>query len=86
MLSAPQPRILPLDPATVNRIAAGEILQRPCSFVKEAVENSLDADSTSVAVAVKPALLQITDNGKGIHQDDLKGQLLLSSGGERWSS
>ena len=68
-------RIVRLDEETVNRIAAGEILQRPASFVKEAIENSLDAGATSIGVSVKPSMIQVTDNGKGIHPDDL---LLLS--------
>ena len=72
-------RILPLDATTVCRIAAGEILQSPASFVKEALENSLDAESTSISVNVKPKMLQIADNGKGIHPDDLQGLIISLS-------
>jgi len=62
-----------LDDAVVNRIAAGEVIQRPASAVKEMLENSLDAGSTSIAVVAKGGgmiSLQITDNGHGIQKAD----------------
>ncbi|MBR3404760.1 MAG: ATP-binding protein, partial [Firmicutes bacterium] len=63
------PRIRLLDQATVNKIAAGEVVERPASVVKEMVENAIDAGADKITVEIKDggiSLIRITDNGCGI--------------------
>ena len=60
------PEIRVLDQSTINQIAAGEVVERPSSIVKELVENAVDANSTAVTVEIKGGgidFIRITDNG-----------------------
>lgn len=73
-LSSEKGRIHSLDPRLINQIAAGEIIERPASMLKELVENALDAGATSIDIEVENAgvkRLKISDNGHGILRDDL---------------
>lgn len=68
-----------LSPMIFNRIAAGEVVEKPCSVVKELVENSIDSGATSISVCIERGGLgkiEVTDNGSGIEFDDLKNALL----------
>ena len=65
-------KILPVDVS--NKIAAGEVVQRPSSVLKELIENSIDADSTKIQIIIKDAgknLIQVIDNGKGMSKNDM---------------
>ena len=66
-------RIVQLSKNVINQIAAGEVIERPYSVVKELVENSIDAGATKISVDVANECrdLRIADNGCGIHPDDI---------------
>lgn len=67
------PKIKLLDEALINKIAAGEVVERPASLVKELVENAVDADATSITVEADEggkSRIKVTDNGCGMEKDD----------------
>ena len=67
--------IVLLDEQTINKIAAGEVVDRPASIVKELVENSIDAKATSVTVEIRKggiSYIKIMDNGVGFKSDDIE--------------
>lgn len=68
------PNIAILNQETIDKIAAGEVVERPCSVVKELVENAIDAGSTALTVEIKEggiSFIRITDNGCGIERDQV---------------
>ena len=66
--------IVLLDDLTINKIAAGEVIERPANVVKELVENSIDAGANNIVIEIKnggKTFIRISDNGKGIELDDM---------------
>ena len=67
-------KIAVLDQQTIDKIAAGEVIERPSSVVKELVENAIDAGATAVAVEIRDggiSFLRVTDNGSGIEKEQV---------------
>ena len=73
------PQIEVLDEQTIDKIAAGEVVERPSSVVKELVENAIDAKATAITVEIKDggiSFIRITDNGCGIEKDQVRKAFL----------
>lgn len=71
--------IVMLDNETIDKIAAGEVIERPSSIVKELVENAIDASATVISVEIKEggtSLIRVTDNGEGIKKDQIRTAFL----------
>ena len=87
-------RINILDDSTINKIAAGEVIERPSSIIKEVVENSLDAGAKTITIQIENAgkdMIKVIDNGSGIDADDINKAFLrhltftlLALGGRPW--
>ena len=73
------PKIIQLSPHVANLIAAGEVVERPASVVKELLENAVDAGATMITVEIRDGgmtFLRVTDNGSGMSPDDAKTAFL----------
>lgn len=71
-----------LDQVTIDKIAAGEVIERPASIVKELVENAIDAGATHVTIEIEEggiSLIRITDDGSGIMKEDIRNAFLRHS-------
>lgn len=76
------PHIKVLDQVTIDKIAAGEVIERPASIVKELVENAIDAGASSVTIEIEDggiSLIRISDNGCGIEKEDIRNAFLRHS-------
>ena len=72
-------KIAVLDQNTIDKIAAGEVVERPASVVKELVENAVDAGATAVTVEIKEggiSFIRVTDNGNGIDKDQVPPHII----------
>lgn len=75
-------KIQVLDPITIDKIAAGEVIERPASIVKELTENAIDAGATSVVIEIREggiSFIRITDNGCGMEREDVANAFLRHS-------
>lgn len=71
-----------LDQVTIDKIAAGEVIERPASIVKELVENAIDAGASSITIEIEDggiSMIRITDNGSGIYREDIRNAFLRHS-------
>ena len=68
-----------LDENSINKIAAGEVIENPSNVVKELIENAIDANATQISIKLKTdlSLIEVSDNGDGFHKDDIKNAFLL---------
>ena len=75
-------KIQVLDQITIDKIAAGEVIERPASIVKELAENAIDAGASAIVVEIKEggiSFIRITDNGCGIAKEDVSNAFLRHS-------